>query len=157
MDQQLREWKLGIEKLWSASAPDYGEAARLVADIARASEDPTLRAAAAQALPGLRHASDNGAGRGTREVARRRLGLIRGVLHVLTVPRFGKRGGEAKSLTPEERHRQLLGLPFGRRLSGAEINQGYKRAAKILHPDGGGNAQQFHELCTARDALMKQH
>jgi hypothetical protein len=156
MDRQLKEWKLRIEQLCSVSAPDYSEATRLVADIARSSEDPTLQAAAAQALPGLRHASDNGAERRTKEVARRRLGLIRDALHVLTVPRFGKRGVEPKHLTLEERHRQLLGLPLGRRLSGAEINQGYKRAAKTMHPDGGGNARQFHELCTARDALMKQ-
>jgi curved DNA-binding protein CbpA len=50
----------------------------------------------------------------------------------------------------------LLGLPFGRRLSSAEIAQGYKRAAKTIHPDGGGNAREFQELSAARDALMKQ-
>jgi hypothetical protein len=155
MDQQHREWKFDIEKLWSASAPDYSEAARLVADIARASTDATLRAAATQALPILRNASAKAADQGGRNIARRRLSLIRDALHVLTAPRFGKRGSEPKHLTPEERHRQLLGLPLGRRLSGAEINQGYKRAAKTMHPDGGGNARQFHELCTARDALMK--
>ena len=59
-------------------------------------------------------------------------------------------------LTPEECDRQLLGLPLGRRLSGAEIHRAYKRAAKTAHPDGGGSARQFLELSAARDALMKQ-
>jgi hypothetical protein len=155
MDRQFREWKLGLDRFWLASAPDYREAARLVADIAR-SEDATLRAAATQALPSLRNASAKGAGRSTQDIARRRLSLIRDALYLLTAPQFGKRGSEPKHLTPEERHRQLLGLPFGRRLSGAEINQGYKRAAKTMHPDGGGNAREFQELSAARDALMKE-
>ena len=156
MNRQLREWKLGVERIWSAAAPDYREAAQLAADIARGSDDAALRDAATQALPSLRNALLKGADRSAKELARRRLSVVRDALHVLTAPRFGKRGADPKPLTPEERHRQLLGLPFGRRLTGTEIQQGYKRAAKTMHPDGGGNARQFHELSVARDALMKQ-
>ena len=57
MDRQLSEWKLGVERICSAAAPDYHEAARLAADIARASGEAMLRQAATQALPILRAAS----------------------------------------------------------------------------------------------------
>jgi curved DNA-binding protein CbpA len=50
----------------------------------------------------------------------------------------------------------MLGLPLDRRLSGPEIHQAYKRAAKRAHPDAGGNARDFLELSAARDALMKE-
>ena len=36
----------------------------------------------------------------------------------------------------------------------SEIHQAYKRAAKTMHPDGGGNGHAFQELAKARDALM---
>jgi hypothetical protein len=157
MNRQLGEWKINLERIWSAAAPDYREAARLVADIARGSDEAALREAATQALPSLRNASLKGADRSAKELARRRLSIMRDALHVSTAPRFGKRGGaDPRPLAPEERHRQLLGLPFGRRLSSAEITQGYKRAAKTIHPDGGGNAREFQELSAARDALMKE-
>jgi curved DNA-binding protein CbpA len=39
-------------------------------------------------------------------------------------------------------------------LSVAEIHRAFKRAAKTAHPDAGGNARDFLELTTARDALM---
>jgi len=61
----------------------------------------------------------------------------------------------AKLPTAEEGYRQMLGLPLGRRLSGAEIHRAYKRAAKTAHPDGGGNARAFLELSAVHDALMK--
>jgi hypothetical protein len=156
MDRQLREWKSGVERLWSATAPDYRDAARLLAEIARASEDLGLRQAAAQALPSLRDASLKGAGRGSKDLARRRLSVVRDILHTLTAPQFGKRRNTPVRLTPEEHHRQLLGLPLGRRLAAAEIHQAYKRAAKSAHPDSGGNAREFQQLSAARDALMKQ-
>jgi hypothetical protein len=57
MDRRLAEWKFGVERIWSAAAPDYGEAARLAAEIAGASEEAILRQAATQALPSLRNAS----------------------------------------------------------------------------------------------------
>src|SRR5260370_36860418 len=50
MDRQLAEWKLALERIWSAAAPDYRAAACLVADIANASEQTILRQAATQAL-----------------------------------------------------------------------------------------------------------
>jgi len=156
MDRQLSEWKLAVERIWSAAAPDYHAAACLVADIANASEEAMLRQAATQALPILRSASSEDADRSTREAARRRLGVIRDVLHELTTPRFGKRQTLSKSLSPEECYRQLLGLPLDRRLSGVEIHRAYKRVAKRAHPDGGGSAREFLELSAARDALMKQ-
>ncbi len=156
MDRQLSEWKIGVERIWSADAPDYHEAARLAADIARASEEAILRQAATQALPILRAASVRTADPITREAARRRLGVIRDVLHTLGTRQFGKRETDPKPLAPAERYRQMLGLPLGRRLSGPEIHQAYKRAAKRAHPDAGGNAQKFQELSAARDALMKE-
>jgi hypothetical protein len=154
MDRQLKEWKRGVEQIWSASAPDYREAVQLAAEIARGSEEAMLRAAAAQALPSLRNASLRKTDRSAKEAARRRLSLIRDALHALDVPRFGHRRDQ--SLTPEERYRQLLGLPLVRRLSAPEIHEAYRHAAKAMHPDGGGNAQDFHELSAARDALMKE-
>src|SRR5438552_475378 len=42
MDRQLFEWKLGVERICSAAAPDYREAARLAADIARASGEAVI-------------------------------------------------------------------------------------------------------------------
>ncbi len=156
MDRQLSEWKIGVERIWSADAPDYHEAARLAADIARASEEAILRQAATQALPILRAASVRTADPITREAARRRLGVIRDVLHTLGTQQFGKRQSDPKPLAPGERYRQMLGLPLGRRLSGPEIHQAYKRLAKRVHPDAGGNAREFQELSAARDALMKE-
>jgi hypothetical protein len=154
MDRQLKEWKRGVEQIWSAAAPDYREAVQLAAEIARGSEEVMLRGAAAQALPSLRNASLRKTDRIAKEVARRRLSGIRDVLYALDVPRFGKRRDQ--SLTPEERYRHLLGLPLGRRLSAPEIHEAYRRAAKAMHPDGGGNAQDFQQLSAARDALMKE-
>jgi hypothetical protein len=156
MDRQFSEWKLGVERIWSAAAPDYREAARLAADMAGASGEVILRQAAAQALPILRAASPSSADPVTREAARRRLGVIRDVLHTLSTQQFGKRESNPKPLAPGERYRQVLGLPLDRRLSGPEIHQAYKRAAKRAHPDAGGNAQKFQELSAARDALMKE-
>jgi hypothetical protein len=153
MDQTFSKWQRAVERFWQDSAPDYREMARLVADMA-ASQQTMLRQAATQALPSLRSASAPSADRIAREAARRRVGVVREVLHSLNLPRFGKRGMTPEPLTPEERHRQLLRLPLGRKLARAEIHQAYKRAAKIMHPDAGGDAQSFRELAAARDALM---
>ena len=156
MDRQLSEWRLGVERICSAAAPDYAEAAHLAAEIARASEEAVLRQAATQGLSILRSASAKTADPITREAARRRLGVISGVLHTLSTQQFGKRDAGPKPLAPGERYRQMLGLPIGRRLSRVEIHQAYKRAAKTAHPDAGGNAREFVELSAARDALMKE-
>jgi hypothetical protein len=156
MELQLREWKRSLDSFWSAAAPDYLDAAKLIAEIAHGSDDTTLRQAAAQAMPSLRSATLKKADQSSKDLARRRLRIVRDVLHALTAPQFGKRRTAPRLLTSEERHRQLLGLPLGRRLEGAEIHQAWKRAAKSAHPDGGGNAREFHELSAARDALMKE-
>ena len=60
MDSKLREWQLDVERIRSAAAPDWREAARLVDVMARISGEVVLRQAAAQALPILRHAAARG-------------------------------------------------------------------------------------------------
>ena len=156
MDRKLSEWKLGVDRIWSAATPDYADAARLAGEIAGVAEDTMLRQAARQALPSLRNASPKNVDDGTREAARRRLRVVREVLHTLASPRFGKREASVKVPTLEERYRQLLGLPLDRRLSAAEIHRAYKHIAKRAHPDAGGSAGEFLELAAAREALMKQ-
>jgi hypothetical protein len=152
MESQQKHWKRDADRLWAASPFDVCEAAALAAEIARHGGE-TLRQAAAQALPSLRGASLKTSDQMSRNVARRRFGAIRDALHALDAPSFGKR---AAVPAPEQQHRRLLGLPPGRQLSAPEIQQGYKRAAKRLHPDAGGSAREFAELSAARDALMKR-
>ena len=156
MDGKLREWQLEIERIWSGDAPDWREAARLADVMARTGGEVLLRQAAAQALPILRHAAAQSADPGIAEAARRRLRIIREALHTLTTPQFGRRELPARRLTPEECHRQLLGLPLDRRLSAPEIHRAWKRAARTAHPDAGGTVQAFQALSAAREALMKQ-
>jgi uncharacterized protein YneF (UPF0154 family) len=156
MERRIAEWKLELERFWSAHAPDYSDAVRLVQLIASTSQEATLRQAASQALPILRGAAQGEADQVFRDAARRRLGVIRDVLLALSTPQFGRRQVEVKPPTPEECHRQLLGLPLGRRLSETEINRAYKRIAKQAHPDAGGNVEAFLRLSAARDALMKE-
>jgi len=155
MDVKLREWQLDIERIRSADAPDWREAARLADVMARTSGEAMLRQAATQALPILRRAAREAADPGVADAAQRRLGIIREVLHTLTAPKFGRRDIPVRLLTPEERHRQLLGLPLDRRLTLSEIHRAYKRVAKSAHPDAGGSAQEFLALSAAREALMK--
>jgi hypothetical protein len=156
MERRLAEWKVEIDRIWSAHSPDYDEAIRLVQQIAGSSEAEMLRQAASQALPILRSAAQEDAEHVTCEAARRRLGVIREVLSALTTPQFGKRRAALKRLTLEERCREMLGLPLERRLSEVEIHRAYKLLAKQAHPDAGGNAQAFLELSAAHDTLMKQ-
>jgi DnaJ-domain-containing protein 1 len=157
MERRLAEWKIELDRIWSAHLPDYDEAIRLAQQIAGSSEEELLRQAASQALPILRSAAAHEeADHATREAARRRLGVIREVLSALTTPQFGKRTAAVKLPTPEERCRALLGLPLERRLSEAEIHRAYKRLAKRAHPDAGGNSQAFLELSAAQDTLMKE-
>ena len=156
MDRRLAEWKFALERIWSAAAPDWQEAARLVTAMAGAGAEAILQQAAAQALPILRNASHDAADQATRNAARRRLRVIRGVLETLTTPRFGRRETGAKRLTPEERYRQMLGLPLDRPLSAPDIHQAWKRAARTAHPDAGGNAREFLALSAARDALIRE-
>ena len=155
MDRKLRTWKLALDRFWQDPAPDYREIAGLVTEMA-VSDEITLRQAATQAMPSLRNAVAKKSDHVARETVRRRLGLIHDALHALTMPQFGKRGVAPKVPTPEERYRQMLGLPLERRLDPAEIHQAYKHAAKRVHPDHGGDGHAFHALAEARDALMKQ-
>lgn len=157
MDPHIRHWKVAIERFCAASDPDYREIAKMVAEIATTEIDETLRHAAAQVLPILRQAALKSADRRTRSMALRRLGIVSDALHMLSAPQFGRRGLTPKPLTQDERYRQLLGLPFGRHLAATEIQQAFKRAAKTVHPDGGGNGAAFLELAAARDALIKHH
>ncbi|MCC8941622.1 hypothetical protein H8A99_35605 [Bradyrhizobium sp. Arg68] len=157
MDPHIRRWKLAIDRFREASDPDYGEMARMVAEIAATDIDETLRQAAAQVLPIARQAAQRSADRRTRAMALRRLGIISDVLHMLSAPKFGRRGLAPKVLTQEDQYRQMLGLPLGRRLAPSEIHQAFKHAAKTAHPDGGGNGPAFLELAAARDALIKHH
>jgi hypothetical protein len=156
MDRRLAEWKLDIERIWSAAAPDYHQAACLADDMIRFCDQTTLRQAATQAFSILRSASVQKTDQAIQDAARRRLGVLREALHALATPQFGKRQIEAKSLTPEEGYRRMLGLPFGRSLSRAEIHRAYKQVAKRAHPDAGGSAREFQEIAAARDALIKQ-
>jgi hypothetical protein len=156
MNQKPAEWKLEVERIWLADAPDWTEAARLADVIARLGDEAKLRQAATQALPILRHAAADAADREVAEAARRRLGIIRDVLHELTTPKFGKRELPARRLTPEECHRHLLGLPLDRRLTPSEIHRAWKRVAKTAHPDAGGSAQAFQAVSAAREALIRQ-
>ena len=155
MDQQLNRWKLAIERFAVAAAPDFREVALLVGEIAETSTNKTLRQAASQALPSLRNAAAWSADQAAKDIARRRLGLFMEAMHTLTAPRFGRRDVPARKLTAEEQYRQLLGLPLDCRLATAEIHQAFRRAAKTMHPDAGGDARRFQELSVARDALMK--
>ena len=95
MDAQIKAWKREIDRLWSAAALDYREAASFAAEMAR-SEEPALREAASQALPNLRDACLKTADRMTKALARRRLGAVRDALHALAAPRFGKRRSGAR-------------------------------------------------------------
>jgi len=156
MDKQLKAWKSRADSFWSAATPDYREAAQLATDIGSGSDNEALRHAAMQALPSLRNAMLARADRSTRELAKRRLSVVRDLLHTLAATPFGKRGHATAPVTPQERHRQMLGLPFGRHLSVPEIQQAYKRAAKKSHPDGGGTVRDFVRLSAARDALIKE-
>ena len=153
MEMQHKQWKRDADRLWQASPFDVRGAAALAAEIARHGADETLRQAAVQALPSLRGACLKTSDQMSRNVARRRFGAIRDALHALDAPRFGKR---ASVPAPEQQHRRLLGLSSEGQLAETEIQQGYKRTAKRLHPDAGGSTHEFAELSAARDALMKR-
>lgn len=153
MDRLVGEWKHAVDRFWQAEGPDWTEVAHVVAAIAAAGEEDDLRHAATQAQPSIRNAASNPQDHMSRVVARRRLGVIRDVLHELTSPKFGRRG-TAKELTPDQRYRALLGLPLDGRLAAAEIHQAFRRSAKRVHPDAGGDSGDFLALSAARDALM---
>lgn len=153
MERHVGEWKHAVDRFWQAEGPDWTEVAHVMAAIATTAEALDLRHAASQAQPSIRNAANSPQDRMSGLVARRRLGIVRDVLHELTTPRFGRRGPE-KILTPEESHRKMLGLPLAGRLAATEIHQAFRRTAKRMHPDAGGDARAFLALAAARDALM---
>jgi len=115
MDQQLKQWKFGIERLWSAPVLDY-RAARSWRRYRARRGGSAVAAGAAQALPNLRAALLKKADRGIRDLARRRLSVVRDYAARARRPAFRQARAGVRPLAPEERHRQLLGLPLGRRL-----------------------------------------
>ena len=153
MELQQKHWKRDADRLWAASPFDVREAAALAAEIARHGADETTAAGggAGAAEPARRVLEDIG----PDEPEHRTAALRRHPRRAACAGRagFGKR---AAVPAPEQQHRLLLGLPAERHLSDPEIQQGYKRAAKRLHPDAGGSAREFAELSAARDALMKR-
>ena len=153
MDRHVGEWRHAVDRFWQAQGPDWAEVLHVVACIATEAEETDLRHAATQAQPSIRNAANNPQDYMSGVVARRRLGVIRDVLHGLTTPKFGRRGTE-KTLTPEERYREMLGLPLEGRLAPTEIHRAFRRSAKLVHPDAGGDAHAFLALSAARDALM---
>lgn len=153
MDRHVGEWKHAVDRFWQAEAPDWTEVAHVMASIAAAADAADLRHAATQAQPSIRNAAANPQDHMTRVVARRRLGVVRDVLHELVTPKFGRRGPE-RVLTEDERFRRMLGLPLDRQLAATEIHQAFRRSAKRMHPDAGGDAHAFLALSAARDALM---
>lgn len=153
MERHLGEWKHAIDRFWQAEAPDWTEVGHVVSAIAAGAEEADLRYAATQAQPSIRNAATSPQDRMNGVVARRRLGIVRDVLHELSTPKFGRRGAE-KTLTPEERCREMLGLPLDGRIAAADIHRAFRRSAKRVHPDAGGDAGAFLALSAARDALM---
>ena len=57
----------------------------------------------------------------------------------------------------KERSLSLLYLGFDENANPTEkeIQDAYKRVAKILHPDGSGSNEQFRGLTIARDVLLE--
>ena len=153
MERHVGEWKHAVDRFWQAERPDWTEVAHVMAAIAATAEEPDLRHAAKQAQPSIRNAAASPQDHMSGVVARRRLGIVRDVLHELTMPKFGRRGS-AKMLTPDERNREMLGLPLDGRLVASEIHRAFRRAAKRMHPDSGGDTRAFLALAAARDALM---
>src|ERR1700747_3802829 len=96
MTEQLKPWKMSLERLLSAGEIDWHEAARLAAEIAGKARDAVLRQAATQAIPILRSAAQSGSDHSVTLGARRRLGILLDVLQALSLPRFGMPGGLPK-------------------------------------------------------------
>lgn len=154
MTEQLKHWKMSVERLLSVGEIDWQEGSRLVTEIACSTADALLRQAATQAIPILRNAAQGGTDPGVALGARRRLLVLLDVLQQLATPRFGMRRARPKPLTAEEHARKLLRLPLGKSLAIPEIRQAFRRAAKMVHPDMGGSEEAFRELIAAQEMLM---
>jgi len=154
MSEQLKPWKMSVERLLSAREIDWHRAARLATEVAGDAADALLRQAATQAIPILRNAAQGGPDHGVTLGARRRLVILLDVLQQLATPRFGMRRARPKPLTAEERARKVLHLPLGKNLAVPEIRQAFRRAVKSGHPDAGGSEEAFRELIAAQEVLM---
>ena len=156
MERQLAEWKPELDRIWSAHAPDYGEAVRLAQQIAGSARKkccvrPLPRRCRFCAAPRMRMPT-------TRRTKRRGGGSASFARCCRRSPRRNSAGEltALKTLTAEERCRELLGLPLDRRLSESEIHRAYKLLAKRAHPDAGGNAEAFLKISAAHEVLMKE-
>jgi hypothetical protein len=154
MSEQLKHWKISVERLVSAVEIDWRESARLATEIAGHAADALLRQAATQAIPILRNAAQGTYEQNVAPGARRRLLILFDVLQQKAAPRFGMRRARPKPLTAEERARKLLQLPLGKSLAVIEIRQAFRRVAKSVHPDMGGTEEAFRELIAAQQMLM---
>ena len=97
MDRHVGEWKHAVDRFWQAEGPDWTEVAHVIAAIAADERGgPTCAMPRSQAQPSVRNAAANPQDHMTKVVARRRLGVIRDVLHELTTPKFGRRGTEPR-------------------------------------------------------------
>ena len=160
MARRLQAWRVAADELWAAKPLPFAEAGRLLAEIRRAG-DPQLRSAAEQALPSTRRAIERTPGPFERSVARKRFGAVRDALHTLTSTHFGRQKATRTArppsppISPEEiGSRQLLGVSTQGALTRADIQAAYKRSARVVHPDTGGDAERFYELTQARVALL---
>ena len=61
---------------------------------------------------------------------------------------------EVTTRVPDVDYYEVLGLR--RDATAADVKTAYRRLAKTMHPDGGGNSREFQELSQARDALMRE-
>jgi hypothetical protein len=154
MTEQLKHWKMSVERLLSVGEIDWQEGSRLVTEIACSAADALLRQAATQAIPILRNAAQGDTDPGVALGARRRLLVLLDVLQQLATPRFGMRRARPKPLTAEEHTRKLLRLPLGKSLAIPEIRRAFRRAAKMVHPDMGGSEEAFRDLIAAQEMLM---
>ena len=151
MELQQKHWKRDTDRLWTVSPFDVRGAAALAAEIARHGANESLRQAAAQALPSLRGACSKTSDQMSR-TSRGGASAPSATRCMRSTCRAGERAAVPAS---EQQHRQLLGLPPERHWVIPEIQPGYKRAAKRLHPDAGGSRGNS-PTSAARDALMKR-
>jgi hypothetical protein len=63
---------------------------------------------------------------------------------------------ELQMIRNAKNNRATLGLNPGGQLTGPEITEAYKRKARFIHPNKGGDTGLFQKLQEAYDALMKK-
>lgn len=55
----------------------------------------------------------------------------------------------------DKEHREALNLPMDGTLTSSEINNAFRKLAKVAHPDAGGSSEQYRRIAEARDALLE--